>query len=101
MKEKKLTFDLAGRPISFRIGEVAQQATASVITQYGKTTILTTVVVEKENTKLDYFPLSLEYAERLYAGGKIKGSRWVKREGRPTDEAVLTGRMIDRSVRPL
>lgn len=101
MKEKKLIFDLAGRPISFRIGEVAKQATASVITQYGETTILSTVVVGKENTKLDYFPLSLEYAERLYAGGKIKGSRWVKREGRPTDEAVLTGRMIDRSVRPL
>ncbi|MCR4329822.1 MAG: polyribonucleotide nucleotidyltransferase [Candidatus Roizmanbacteria bacterium] len=101
MKEKIINFDLAGRPISFRIGAVAQQATASVITQYGETTILTTVVVGKENSKLDYFPLSLEYAERLYAGGKIKGSRWVKREGRPTDEAVLTGRMIDRSVRPL
>jgi len=101
MKEKIIEFDLAGRSISFRIGAVAQQATASVITQYGETTILTTVVVGKENSKLDYFPLSLEYAERLYAGGKIKGSRWVKREGRPTDEAVLTGRMIDRSVRPL
>lgn len=101
MKEKTLKFELAGREISFRIGAVAPQATSAVITQYGETTILTTVVVGRENTKLDYFPLSLEYAERLYAGGKIKGSRWVKREGRPTDEAVLTGRMIDRSVRPL
>jgi len=50
---------------------------------------------------LDYFPLSVDYVERLYAGGKIKGSRWVKREGRPSDEAILAGRVIDRSIRPL
>ena len=52
-------------------------------------------------TQLDYFPLSVDYVERLYAGGKIKGSRWVKREGRPSDEAILAGRVIDRSIRPL
>lgn len=95
------TIELAGRKLTFRINEVARQATSSVITQYGETTILTTVVVGRENTELDYFPLSVEYAEKLYAGGRIKGSRWVKREGKPTDAAILTARLIDRSVRPL
>jgi polyribonucleotide nucleotidyltransferase len=63
--------------------------------------ILATVVEGKLREDLGYFPLSVEYVERLYAGGKIKGSRWVKREGRPSDEAVLIGRLIDRSIRPL
>ena len=101
MKQLTKTLDLAGRTITFRIGEVAQQATASVITQYGETTILTTLVIGKEKTDIDYFPLSVEYVEKLYAGGRIKGSRWVKREGRPTDGAILTSRLIDRSIRPL
>ena len=95
------TLDLAGRTVTFNSGELAQQATASVITQYGETTVLTTVVVGKENTQLDYFPLNVEYVEKLYAGGRIKGSRWIKREGRPNDSAILSGRLIDRSIRPL
>lgn len=101
MKQINKSITLAGRKLVFRIGEVAEQATAAVITQYGETTILTTVVVGKENPDLDYFPLGVEFAEKLYAGGRIKGSRWVKREGRPNDSAVLTARLIDRSVRPL
>lgn len=101
MQEFTKTLTLGGRTISFEINAVAQQATASVITRYGETTILTTVVVGRENPNLDYFPLSLEYVEKLYAGGRIKGSRWVKREGRPNDSAILTSRLIDRSVRPL
>ncbi|MFA6005383.1 MAG: polyribonucleotide nucleotidyltransferase [Patescibacteria group bacterium] len=101
MKQINKSIELAGRKLVFRIGEVAEQATAAVITQYGETTILTTVVVGKENPDLDYFPLGVEYAEKLYAGGRIKGSRWVKREGRPNDSAILAARLIDRSVRPL
>ena len=101
MNSFKKNLDLAGRPLTFSIGELAQQATAAVITQYGETTILTTVVVGKENTQLDYFPLNVEYVEKLYAGGRIKGSRWIKREGRPNDNAILSGRLIDRSIRPL
>ena len=101
MNSLKKNLDLAGRPLTFSIGELAQQATAAVITQYGETTILTTVVVGKENTQLDYFPLNVEYVEKLYAGGRIKGSRWIKREGRPNDNAILSGRLIDRSIRPL
>lgn len=95
------SIELADRKITFSTGELAQQATSAVLTQYGETTILTTVVVGKENRELDYFPLTLEYVEKLYAGGRIKGSRWIKREGRPNDSAILSGRLIDRSVRPL
>jgi len=101
MNSLEKTIDLSGRPITFKTGELAQQATASVITQYGETTVLSTVVVGKENTQLDYFPLNVEYVEKLYAGGRIKGSRWIKREGRPNDNAILSGRLIDRSIRPL
>ncbi|PJE63994.1 polyribonucleotide nucleotidyltransferase [Candidatus Roizmanbacteria bacterium CG10_big_fil_rev_8_21_14_0_10_45_7] len=97
----KIIESSTGKTLTFRWGGFAQQATSAVMTQYGETTILTTVVIGKENNELDYFPLSIEYLEKLYAGGRIKGSRWVKREGRPTDSAVLVGRLIDRSVRPL
>ena len=101
MNSFKKSIELAGRNISFSTGDLAQQATAAVITQYGETTILTTVVVSHQTSKLDYFPLNVEYAEKLYAGGRIKGSRWIKREGRPNDNAILSGRLIDRSIRPL
>src|SRR5258708_23353056 len=67
----------------------------------GVKVVLVTVVEGGKRADLDYFPLSVDYVERLYAGGKIKGSRWVKREGRPSDEAILAGRLIDRSIRPL
>jgi polyribonucleotide nucleotidyltransferase len=67
----------------------------------GDTMVLSTVVEGKVRTDIDYFPLTVEYIERLYAGGRIKGSRWVKREGRPSDDAILAGRLIDRSIRPL
>ncbi|MCX6793244.1 MAG: polyribonucleotide nucleotidyltransferase [Candidatus Falkowbacteria bacterium] len=101
-KEKVFTRDWEGRPLTFRTGVLAKQADAAVTVQYGETVILATVVQSKEERAgTDFFPLMVEFEERLYAAGIIKGSRWVKREGRPTDEAVLTGRMIDRSVRPL
>lgn len=83
------------------IGKYAQQATAAVLARTGDTVVHATVMVGPENLNLSYLPLSVEYQEKLYAGGKIKGSRWVKREGRPTDESILTARLIDRSVRPL
>jgi polyribonucleotide nucleotidyltransferase len=89
-----------GKKLTFETGELAQQATSSILARLGDTVVLATVV-EGGPTQLDYFPLSVDYVERLYAGGKIKGSRWVKREGRPSDEAILAGRVIDRSIRPL
>ena len=82
-------------------GEFAQQANAAVTARLGETVVLATVVSSLPRKELDYFPLSVDYIERLYAGGRIKGSRWVKREGRPSVEAILTARLIDRSIRPL
>lgn len=100
-KKTTVTIEFAGKTLSFETGELAPQATASILARLGDTMVLVTVVEGGERTDIDYFPLSVEYVERLYAGGKIKGSRWVKREGRPSDEAILAGRLIDRSIRPL
>lgn len=101
MKKTSKTFEIDGKTITLETGTLAQLATSSVMARMGDTIVLANVTMGRSDTTLDYFPLSVDYAERLYAGGKIKGSRWVKREGRPTDEAVLTGRLIDRSIRPL
>lgn len=101
MEKTSLNFDLAGKQLTLETGKLAKLATAAVVARLGDTVVLATVVASKKETTLDYFPLSVEYVERLYAGGRIKGSRWVKRQGRPTDEAVLSGRLIDRSIRPL
>jgi polyribonucleotide nucleotidyltransferase len=100
MKKTSVSLEIAGKTLTLETGELAQQATSSVLARLGDTVVLVTVV-EGGPTQLDYFPLSVDYVERLYAGGKIKGSRWVKREGRPSDEAILAGRLIDRSIRPL
>ncbi|HLL61322.1 MAG TPA: polyribonucleotide nucleotidyltransferase [Candidatus Nitrosocosmicus sp.] len=89
------------KKLTLQVGKLAQTVDTSVLGRLGDTVVLVTVAVGPENPAIDYFPLSVEYAERLYAGGRIKGSRWVKREGRPSDESILTGRLIDRSIRPL
>ena len=83
------------------VGRFAAQSHGAVLARLGDTMVLATVVAGRKREDLDYVPLSVEYMERLYAGGRIKGSRWVKREGRPSDDAILTARLIDRSVRPL
>ncbi len=101
MKEITKSLELGGRTLTLKTGKLAPQAGISVLTQYGDTVVLVTVTSAPLKQELDYFPLSVEYQERLYAGGRIKGSRWVKREGRPTDEEILSGRVIDRSIRPL
>lgn len=101
MQEYSQTLELGGKTLTLSVGKLAQQATVSVYAQWGETTLLAVVMVGRERPELDYFPLSVEYVEKLYAGGIIKGSRWVKREGKPTDEAILKGRVIDRSIRPL
>lgn len=101
MKKITVSGEIGGRELSLEVGRVAEQATSAVLARYGDTMVLATVTASKKESSLDYFPLSVEYVERLYAGGRIKGSRWVKREGRPTDDAILAGRIIDRSIRPL
>lgn len=99
MAEKVYTTTFAGKPLVVKVGQLAQQANGSVVVQYGETTVLATAVLGNPTPK-DYFPLSVDMEERYYAAGKIKDSKWLKREGRPTDEAILTGRVIDRSIRP-
>jgi len=93
--------EIGNKTLSLEVGRVAGQANAAVLARYGDTMVLATVVRSKPREDLDYFPLQVEFVERLYAGGRIKGSRWVKREGRPSEEATLTARLIDRSIRPL
>jgi polyribonucleotide nucleotidyltransferase len=93
--------DFGGKKLILTSGNLAFQATGAVMAQYGETVVLAAVVSSPLKEDPGYFPLSVEYQERLYAGGKIKGSRWVKREGRPSDEEILSGRLIDRSIRPL
>src|SRR3989344_5024934 len=102
-KEKKTTttLELAGKLLTLETGELATKATASILARIEDTMVLATVVAGRVREDLGYFPLTVEYIERLYAGGRIKGSRWVKREGRPSDQAILTARLIDRSIRPL
>ncbi|PIY94391.1 MAG: polyribonucleotide nucleotidyltransferase [Candidatus Levybacteria bacterium CG_4_10_14_0_8_um_filter_35_23] len=101
MKKTSVELELAGKKITLQTGEMAPQATSSILARMGDTMVLVTVVEGNLREDIDYFPLTVEYVERLYAGGRIKGSRWVKREGRPSDDAILTARLIDRSIRPL
>ena len=101
-KEKVFSTEWLGRTLTFKTGLLAKQADSAVTVQYGETVVLATVVEAKEEREgIDYFPLMVDFEEKLYAAGIIKGSRWIKREGRPTDESILSGRMIDRSLRPL
>lgn len=100
-KKTSASLELAGKTLTLETGELARLATSSVLARLGDTMVLVTVVMGNERDDIDYFPLTVEYVERLYAGGRIKGSRWVKREGRPSDDAILSGRLIDRSIRPL
>ena len=102
LNEKVFKTQWLGRELSVKTGRLALQSDASVLVQYGETVVMANVVQAKtERDGVDYFPLMVDFEEKLYAAGIIKGSQWVKREGRPTDQSVLTGRMIDRSVRPL
>ncbi len=102
MEPKTIAADIGGQQISFETGQLAQQANGAVLARLGDTVVLATAVLRKDPREgMDFFPLLVDYEERLYAAGKIKGSRWVKREGRATDDAILTGRVIDRSLRPL
>ncbi|MFA6194899.1 MAG: polyribonucleotide nucleotidyltransferase [Patescibacteria group bacterium] len=100
--KKVFTGEWLGRPLTITTGHVAMQADAAVWVQYGETVVQATVVQSKtEREGIDFFPLMVDFEEKLYAAGIIKGSQWIKREGRPTDLSVLTGRMIDRTIRPL
>ena len=96
-----VTTEWCGRPLILEVNRVGFRTTASVVARYGDTVVLGTAMVGSRPVELDYFPLSIDYEEKFYAAGKISGSRFIKREGRPSDEAILIGRLIDRPIRPL
>lgn len=97
-----VTADFCGRPLTLEVNRVGFRTTASVLVKYGDTVVLgTSMVGGRPAYAMDYFPLSVDYEEKMYAAGKISGSRFIKREGRPSDEAILIGRLIDRPIRPL
>lgn len=93
--------ELGGKKLILETGELANHATAAVLATYGETVVLATVVAQEPSVDLGYFPLSVDFDEKLYASGRISTSRFIKRENRPSEQAVLTGRLIDRSIRPL
>ena len=101
MDVKTFKTEIEGKELSVELGRLAQQTNGSALVTYGQTTVLATAVLSNNISDKTYFPLTVDYEERFYAAGKIKGSRFIKREGRPSDEAILTGRVVDRSIRPL
>jgi len=97
-----VTTEFCGRPLTLEVGRVGFRTSASVLARYGDTVVLGTAMVSPHPIKeMDYFPLSIDYEEKMYAAGKISGSRFIKREGRPSDDAILISRLIDRPIRPL
>ena len=100
MEKKVYSLEIGGKTMSAEFNDWADQANGSVLFRYGNSAVLATAVLGKESDK-DYFPLSVEYEEKFYAAGAILGSRFMRREGRPSDEAVLSGRIVDRTIRPL
>lgn len=96
-----VTTEFCGRPLTLEVNRVGFRSTASVLVTYGETVVLGSAVVGSRPIVLDYFPLTIDYEEKFYAAGRISGSRFVKREGKPSDDAVLIGRIIDRPIRPL
>lgn len=97
----KVEIELCGKTLSLEVGRVGFRTSASVIARYGDTVVLGTAMVGNQPVSMDYFPLSIDYEEKMYAAGKVSGSRFIKREGRPSDDAVLISRLIDRPIRPL
>src|SRR3989338_2917670 len=101
MQKKVYTLEIGGKTLSAEFNNWADQANGSVLVRLGNSAVLATAVMGSKESNLGYFPLSVEYEEKFYAVGAILGSRFMRREGRPSDEAILSGRMVDRTIRPL
>ncbi len=102
MDQKKWSLQIGGRVLEIETGLLAGQASGAVTARYGDTIVLATAVMSKDAARVSgYFPLMVDFEERYYAAGKIKGSRFIKREGRPSDDGILSGRAVDRTIRPL
>ncbi len=100
MNKKEYSIELGGKILTAEFNDLAENADGSVMVRYGNTVVLATAVMGDKKDS-DFFPLTVEYEERFYATGKILGSRFVRREGRPSTEAILSGRIVDRTIRPL
>ena len=102
MQTKKFTCEIGGKTIAVEFSDLAEQAHGSALVRLGDTVILGTAVMsDYTRDGIDYFPLTVDYEERFYAAGMILGSRFIRREGRPSEEAILISRLIDRGLRPL
>ncbi len=101
INRKQFKTEVGGKTLTIEISKIADQANGSVIVRYGETVVLTTVVMTKGDASTDYLPLKVDYEEKFYAAGKIIGSRFIRREGRASEDAVLAGRLVDRVIRPL
>src|SRR3989344_7462590 len=99
--KKQWSTEVGGKTLTQEVSSLAEQANAAILAKYGDTVILVTAVMGPSETALDYLPLKVDYEERFYAAGKIIGSRYVRREGRPSEDAMLAGRLVDRTIRPL
>lgn len=101
MQKKSYSLEWGGKTLSAEFTDLAENAHGSVLVRYGETAVFATAVMGKEKDGVDYFPLSVEFEERFYAAGQILGSRFVRREGRPSEQAILSARIVDRTIRPL
>ncbi|MEI6191146.1 MAG: polyribonucleotide nucleotidyltransferase, partial [bacterium] len=101
MQKKEFSTELNGKKLTAEFSDLVENASGSVILKYGNTVILATAVISKDEISKDYLPLTVDYEEKFYASGQILGSRFMKREGKPSDEAILSGRIVDRTIRPL
>ena len=102
MQSKSFSCEVGDKTLTAEFTDLAEQANGSVILRYGNTAVLATAVMSaRTRDDIDYFPLTVDYEERFYAAGAILGSRFMRREGRPSDQAILSGRVGDRTIRPL
>ena len=101
MTKKQYTIEVGGKNLTIEISSLAEQANGAALAKYGETAVLATAVMGKSESKFDYLPLKVDYEERFYAAGKVIGSRYIRREGRPSEDAILSGRLVDRVIRPL
>ncbi|MFH0890742.1 MAG: polyribonucleotide nucleotidyltransferase [Candidatus Liptonbacteria bacterium] len=101
INKKKFTTEVGGKTLTLETSILAEQANAAVLAKYGETVVLATAVMVPTESDTDYLPLKVDYEEKFYAAGKIIGSRFIRREGRASEEAILAGRLVDRTIRPL
>src|SRR5262245_8207788 len=100
MQSKTYSLEVGGKQMVAEFTDLAEQANGSVILRYGNTAVLATAVMSgRTRDDIDYFPLTVDYEERFYAAGAILGSQYIRREGRPSDAAILSGRIVDRTIR--